>query len=158
MQTWQFYLHMLAMCVIILLLYLFFREYKADKARNPGAKSDSVQVASVQVASRQVPLSHSHMQAFMQPTPAHNTAPVTRRFDTDSNLDRELDSEINDLGRTEVVNDCASEAESHTSKSNSSTSSAVQMPLGSPIRQVIEFVPKKAKRSKKTTVGALSAI
>jgi len=153
MQQWQFYLHMLALGVIILLLYLFFREYKANKAQMTPVAATPAPVAS---SSRppfpvQAPLSHAHlqtMQADIQPRPTFVTvSQPSTRFETESNLDRELSAEINDLGLLpEVVDDARSDA---GSQSNASCSSAEPRVSGSPIRQVIEFVPRKQKRKPK---------
>ena len=151
MQNWQFYLHMLAMCLVILLLYLFFREYKLHNAQQPDAKSETAQVAT-----RQAPMS---LASFVQSTPTTSATcigslSVTRKLDTESNLDLELSSEINDLARNhEIADDCASETDSsHTSQSNASVSSDVKNPTGSPTPQVIEFVNKKVKRRRKQDV------
>lgn len=141
MQNWQFYLHMLAMCVIILLLYLFFREYKSRKTQAPA----SGVAASSRALPVPMPLSHAHIQAMQSLTTGSVApAPASHRFETESNLDRELSAEINDLGRI------PSSVDDANSETGSSASGASQgpIPTGSPMRQVIEFVPKKATKRK----------
>lgn len=140
MQNWQFYLHMLAMCVIILLLYLFFREYKSRKTHAPASELAASSRAFPTVP---IPLSHAHIQA-MQTLTTGAVTPASHRFETESNLDRELSAEINDLGR---IPGSVDDANSETGSSASGASQG-PIPTGSPMRQVIEFVPKKATKRK----------
>jgi len=150
MQNWQFYLHMLALCVIVLLLYLFFREYKTHNSKHPTVETSPVGTSRLPFAAK-VPLSHAHIQTMQSvatlPTVVQCTPQVSANiFETDSNLDRELSSEINDLCLTQDANgDAHSDAGSH---SNASSSSQKHTTAGSPIRQVIEFLPKKSTKRK----------
>jgi len=174
MQQWQFYLHMLAMCVIILLLYLFLREYKsACQAKRtppdtvyPHPTTHAHANATVPRPTAvpfQVPLSHAHLQAMQSMTMGATPQP-TQRFDTESNLDRELSAELQDLDLPPPQSTGAGDdTQSHASYSSSSVASASSKrpPTasgGSPIRKVIEFVPRPAKRrSKKATADASGA-
>jgi len=171
MQQWQFYLHMLAMCVIILLLYLFLREYKSacQAKRTPPdtvyphpATHVAATVPRPTVTPFQVPLSHAHLQAMQSMTMSATPAPLVQRFDTESNLDRELAAELHDLDLPPPP-PTGDDTQSHASYSSSSVASASspRPPTasgGSPIRKVIEFVPRPAKRrSKKATADASGA-
>jgi hypothetical protein len=156
MQNWQFYLHMLALCVIILLLYLFFREYRLHHSKTAPACDAAPVVATPSHAfPAQTPLSHAHIQAIQSMAAASTTRPgvhatASNRFETESNLDRELSSEINDLCATqEVVDDADSDAGSSPSNSSASSQGHVESANGSPLPKVIEFVPKKKRRSVK---------
>lgn len=159
MQNWQFYLHMLALCVIILLLYLFFREYRLHHSKTAPATDAVPVVAPSHAFPAQTPLSHAHIQAIqsMAMTATSTTRPgvhatASNRFETDSNLDRELSSEINDLCATQDVVDEA-DSDAGSSQSNSSASSHGHVDsaaaTGSPLPKIIEFVPKKKRRSGK---------
>ena len=140
---------MLAVGVIILLLYLFFREYKLRKTQV--AKSEPTTVHSRPTFPIPVPLSHAHIQTMqtVQPTAmAATVAATTSRFETDSNLDRELSAEISDLCRQpDVDEDVKSDAGSQSTADSSSHTAS-----GSPVRQIIEFVPRKMKRKTKADV------
>ena len=155
MQNWQFYLHMLALCVIILLLYLFFREYRLHHSKTAPATDAAPVVAPSHAFPAQTPLSHAHIQAIQSMAATSTTRPgvhatASNRFETESNLDRELSSEINDLCATqEVVDDADSDAGSSPSNSSASSHGHVESANGSPIPKVIEFVPKKKRRSVK---------
>jgi len=160
MQNWQFYLHMLALCVIILLLYLFFREYRLHHSKTAPACDAAPVVATPSHAfTSQTPLSHAHIQAIqsMAMSATSTTRPgvhatASNRFETESNLDRELSSEINDLCATqEVVDDADSDAGSSPSNSSASShgNADAVAATGSPLHKIIEFVPKKKRRSGK---------
>ncbi len=145
---------MLALCVIVLLLYLFFREYKTHNSKHPNVETSPVGGTSRLPFAVKVPLSHAHIQTMQKmqsivtlPTVVQCTPHVSANpFETESNLDLELSSEINDLNMTQdATGDTHSDAGSH---SNASSSSQKHTTAGSPIRQVIEFLPKKTTKRK----------
>ena len=154
MQNWQFYLHMLALFVIIILLYLFFREYKLQSSSKSHQSEVAQPVAPSHQFASQMPLSHAHLQT-MQSMAMSSVGATSRqgpiqvvaanRFETESNLDRELSAEINDLCANQ---DAESETSSQSNLSSASQPRVEASTTGSPLPQVIEFVPKKKRTYK----------
>ena len=70
---------------------------------------------------------------------------AANRFETESNLDRELSAEINDLCANQ---DAESETSSQSNLSSASQPRVEASTTGSPLPQVIEFVPKKKRTYK----------